>query len=393
MKILLITQNFYPEIGSGANRFKNLYLQLSKLHDVRVVTTVPSYPNARMYEDEKYWNEDGITNSNDILRIPMRIDKQSKNLYSRIGYYLELAYKVRHFIKTYQKEFDAIYVTSPNIFLPWATFFFQKQHKSVAKVLEIRDLWPDSVKDIEKLPVNTFWPILKFLEKKMYKKADKVVINNEGFREHIMDMTPKKPVFFLPNAFSNDEVAFETTSSDFQVIYTGNIGHAQSYDQLIEVAEMLEKEKIKFNIIAYGANAPKFKTYIEDGNFRYIRVHGEKTREECLRLIRQHNIQLSLLKETDVFLNVLPGKVIDGIGCGVPVVTNLGGFTNALINDNKVGIAIEKGSSSQIVDSIKLIKNDSPLEEEFRSNAKKLLDEKFLWENNIKELSNFIEDK
>src|SRR5699024_12174451 len=138
--------------------------------------------------------------------------------------------------------------------------------------------------------------------------------------------------------FNNDEVACERSGSDFQVIYTGNIGHAQSYDQLIEVAEMLEKEQITFNIIAYGANAPKFKTHINDGDFRHINVYGEKTRDECLNLIRQHNVQLSLLKETDVFLNVLPGKVIDGIGSGVPVVTNLGGFTNALINDNELWI-------------------------------------------------------
>lgn len=393
MKILLITQNFYPEIGSGANRFKNLYLQLSKMHDVKVVTTVPSYPNERMYNEEKYWNEDSITNSNDVLRIPMRTNKQSKNMYSRVGYYLELAYKIRHFIKTYQKEFDVIYVTSPNIFIPWATFFFQRQIKSVTKVLEIRDLWPDSVKDIEKLPVDRFWPMLKFLEKHMYKKADKVVINNEGFREHIMNMTPKKPVFFLPNAFNNNEVAFEEPGRDFQVIYTGNIGHAQSYDQLIEVAEQLETERITFNIIAYGANAPRFKKYIENGEFNYINVYNEKTRDECLGMIRRHNVQLSLLKETDVFLNVLPGKVVDGIGCGVPVVTNLGGFTNALINDYEVGIAVEKGTSSKIVDVIIQIKNDKLMEDTFRTNAKKLLGQKFLWENNIKSFESFIKNK
>ncbi|WP_411843701.1 glycosyltransferase family 4 protein [Salinicoccus sp. HZC-1] len=323
----------------------------------------------------------------------MRIDKQAKSMYSRVGYYLELAYKVRHFVKSYQKEFDVIYVTSPNIFLPWATFFFQKRVKSVTKVLEIRDLWPDSVKDIEKLPVDTFWPILKYLEKHMYKKADKVVINNEGFRDHITEMTPKKPVFFLPNAFNNDEVAFESPGSDFQVMYTGNIGHAQSYDQLVEVAEMLEKEKITFNIIAYGANAPEFKAYVDKENFSFINIYGEKTRDECLYLIRQHNVQLSLLKETDVFLNVLPGKVIDGIGSGVPVVTNLGGFTNALINDNEVGIAVEKGSSSEIVDAIKQIRDDKKMENKFRENAKELLNEKFLWENNIKSLTSFIQNK
>src|SRR5699024_7861743 len=113
----------------------------------------------------------------------------------------------------------------------------------------------------------------------------------------------------------------------------------------------------------------------------------------CLVMIRQHNIQLSLLKETDVFLNVLPGKVIDGIGSGVPVVTNLDGFTNALINDNEVGIAIEKGSSVEIVNAIKQIRYNKNMEKKFRENAKKLLDEKFLWENNIETLTGFMQNK
>src|SRR5699024_11776410 len=116
---------------------KNKKNQYSNKNDVKIVTKIPSYPKERMNNEENYWNEDEITHSNDILRIPMRIDKQSKSMYSRVGYYLELAYKVRHFIKSYQREFDVIYVTSPNIFLPWATFFFQKQISSVTKVLEI----------------------------------------------------------------------------------------------------------------------------------------------------------------------------------------------------------------------------------------------------------------
>src|SRR5699024_943143 len=140
---------------------------------------------------------------------------------------------------------------------------------------------------------------------------------------------------------------------------------------------------------AYGANAPKFKEFIESRSFKYVNVYSEKTRDEGLHLIRQHNIQLSLLKETDVFLNVLPGKVIDGIGCGVPVVTNLGGVTNALINDNSVGLAVEKGSSEQIVDAMKRIRGNHALEAQFRENAKKLLNEKFLWENNTEKLPRF----
>src|SRR5690625_3169503 len=99
MKILLITQNFYPEIGSGANRLKNLYMHLSKDNDVDVLTTAPTYPNQKLYEEDKYWNEPEIDASPNILRIPMRIDKQSKSLKVRVLYYMELSYKVWLYVK------------------------------------------------------------------------------------------------------------------------------------------------------------------------------------------------------------------------------------------------------------------------------------------------------
>ncbi|WP_020006176.1 glycosyltransferase family 4 protein [Salinicoccus albus] len=391
MKILLISQNFYPEIGSGANRFKDLYQQLSRVYDVDMLTTDPSYPNMKMYNDEKYWDDEGLNASDNIIRIPMKNNKQSKNLYIRSLYYLELAYKVRYFIKRYQKEYDVIYVTSPNIFVPWATFFGHKQNDSVLKVLDVRDLWPDSVKEIDKIKIDRIYPLLKYLERLMYKKADKIVINNEGFRAHISEQQPEKPILYLPNSFNADEIAFCEAGNDFQVIYTGNIGLAQSYDQLLEVANRLEDEKVDFNIIGYGAHAHSFKEYIQENNFKYVRVFDEKTREECLELIRQHNVQLSLLKQSEVFMNVLPGKVIDGIGSGIPVVTNLGGYTNTLINNNAVGIAIEKASTEEIVDAIIKIRDDHAIEARYRENSRDLLKKEFIWENNIRKLSRFIE--
>ncbi|TVT28874.1 glycosyltransferase family 4 protein [Salinicoccus cyprini] len=390
MKILLVTQNFYPEIGSGANRFKNLYLQFAKNHTVDVLTTHPSYPNPSMYEDWKYWNEPDINDSNNIMRLKMRSDKQGSSMVSRLVYYFELSYKIRTYIKEYQQEYDAIYITTPNIFIPWASLFFQKKVKKTQRILEVRDLWPDSVKDIEKMNIDKIYPLLKFLEKQMYKKADKIVINNEGFRAHIAKMAPLKQQLFIPNGFSQEEVDFRPQPDDFKVIYTGNIGFAQSYEQLIEVAGLLESKEITFNVIGYGVNAHKFNNFIKENNYKYVHTFHEKNRSECLEMIRTHSIQLSLLKESDVFLNVLPGKVVDGIGCGIPVVTNLGGYTNRLINDYEVGFAKEKATAAEIVAAIEEIKKDDLLEKRYRENSRKLLNEKFLWEKNMNRLSQFI---
>lgn len=389
MKILLITQNFYPEIGSGANRLKNLYKYLSKNHKVEVLTTHPSYPNAKMYEEDKYWNDTEISQSRDIMRLKMRTDKQSKSMFLRLLYYFELSYKVWVYVKEYQHLYDCIYVTSPNIFIPWAAFF-QKRNRSVKRILEVRDLWPDSVKDVEKLNINLFFPILKLMEKLLYKASDKIVINNEGFRKYIKEMVRNKEILYLPNAFTEEEVAFEELGKNFRVIYTGNIGFAQSYEKLQELATRLEAEKIDFKIIGYGMNAHLFKSYIDFNDFKYVTFEEEKTREECLVDIRQSNIQLSILKDSEVFLNVLPGKVIDGIASGVPIVTNLGGFTGELVNGNKVGYAKEGATTDELVSAILKIKEDRALELTLRNNSRKLLESEFLWEININKLENFL---
>ena len=389
MKILLITQNFYPEIGSGANRLKNLYKYLSKNHKVEVLTTHPSYPNAKMYEEDKYWNDTEISQSRDIMRLKMRMDKQSKSMFLRLLYYFELSYKVWVYVKEYQHLYDCIYVTSPNIFIPWAAFF-QKRNRSVKRILEVRDLWPDSVKDVEKLNINLFFPILKLMEKLLYKASDKIVINNEGFRKYIKEMVRNKEILYLPNAFTEEEVAFEEVGKNFRVIYTGNIGFAQSYEKLQELATRLEAEKIDFKIIGYGMNAHLFKSYIDFNDFKYVTFEEEKTREECLVDIRQSNIQLSILKDSEVFLNVLPGKVIDGIASGVPIVTNLGGFTGELVNGNKVGYAKEGATTDELVSAILKIKEDRALELTLRNNSRKLLESEFLWEININKLENFL---
>ncbi|TDL93366.1 glycosyltransferase WbuB [Macrococcus brunensis] len=389
MKILLVTQNFYPEIGSGANRLRNLYNQLSKYHQVDVLTTEPSYPNEKMYQEQKFWYDARLNQSPDIKRLKMRTSKQSKSMAMRLLYYFELGLKVRRTIRKKQADYDVLYVTTPNIFMPWAAFFGQRH--TTARVLEVRDLWPDSLVGIDKLKsVKFIFPILKVLEKRMYRVSDAIIINNEGFRSHIESLAPKVKQYYFPNAFNQEEIAFKNVTDDFKVIYTGNIGFAQSYEQLLEVAAGLEKRGIYFNAVVYGMNAHNFFNYINEQDFTYVTAYHEKSREECLEMIRTHNIQLSLLKETETFLNVLPGKIIDGIGCGVPVVTNLGGYANLLINDNQVGYAKEKATTEDVLKAIEHIKHNHELERTLRENARELVTREFMWEKNIVQLNQVL---
>ncbi|WP_414051183.1 glycosyltransferase family 4 protein [Macrococcus animalis] len=391
-KVLMITQNFYPEIGSAANRMKNIFNQLSQNgYEVYVLTTEPSYPNEKMYKEDKYWN-DSFINDNDekIIRLRMRHEKHKGSMSSRVAYYSEFMLKVHYFVNNTRNKFDYLFITSPNIFVPWGALFLQKNNSTV-KILEIRDLWPDSIVAIDKININIFMPALKILEKKMYLKSDKIVVNNEYFIHHIQNIIKKNMDYlFIPNGINRDEVVSTKKFEDFSVIYTGNLGFAQDTIFIEQIAKQLNDEKIRFNAIVYGVNARDFKEFVDKNNLNYVNVLDPMPRQECLDLTAKHHVSVSILKDTEVFLNVMPGKVVDSICTNVPVVTNLGGYTNNLINDNKVGFAKSSATPSEISNIILEYRNNPEKLKKHSNNTKKLKEKYFIWEENIKKLIQFM---
>ncbi|MCU7557529.1 glycosyltransferase family 4 protein [Macrococcus capreoli] len=392
-KILLVTQNFYPEIGSAANRMKNLFLHLkANGYDVHVFTTEPSYPNRNMYKNKKYYYDETINalEGTKITRISMRHEKHKHSMTSRIYHYTEFMLKVHYFVRKTSHLFDYIYVSSPNIFTAWGTLFFQKTNTQ--RILEIRDLWPDSVVALDTMNIKPVLPMLVQLERQMYNNADKIVVNNTAFIPHIKQMlSANKPMLYLPNAINSKENQLPAQSSSFSVVYSGNVGLAQNIDQLIEIAERLNEAQITFNAIIYGVNANQFKAYVKERQLKYVNVFDPMPRQECLQLMAKSHIALSILKDTDVFLNVMPGKVIDAICSNVLIVTNLGGDTNQLINEEQIGYARESATTDELMTAILEYKHNRQLYQEHRNNTIKIKNRDFIWEKNIHKLINFIE--
>ncbi|UJS28613.1 glycosyltransferase family 4 protein [Macrococcoides canis] len=392
-RILLISQNFYPEIGSAANRMKNIFNHLEEQgYDVYILTTQPSYPNEKMYKDKKYWNDPFINgiSENKVIRLSMRHEKQKKSMSSRLYYYIEFMLKVHYFVRNTEEHFDLIYVTSPNIFAPWGTLFLQKDSATDKTILEIRDLWPDSVTALDKINIDIFMPMLKLMEKRMYQNAKKIVVNNMSFIPHINKYVKNKDFLFLPNAINNEELNFRPKKETFSVVYTGNLGFAQDNTQLEEIAVELNRLKIPFNAIVYGVHANEFRQFVNDQQLKYVHVYETLPKSECLSFTSEHHIALSILKQSEVFMNVLPGKVIDALCMEVPVVTNLGGFTKELIQDYEVGIDIESATTEKLIEAILEYRNNPALLRNHTENTKKIRSEIFMWETNIHRLIDFI---
>lgn len=392
-KLLIITQNFYPELGSAANRMKMLFKHFTKESVItNVLTTQPSYPNHELFQDRSYFDDEMINRyeNNRIMRMQMVFEKQNKNLFARLLYYIEQYVRVRYYIFKHKNNYDYIYVTSPNIFIAWATLFMKKA-KRPDYILEVRDLWPDSVNGIKGINLKLTWPILKRLEQLMYHRADKIVINNEEFRQHIQDMLDKdKPIQFIPNSVSEAERFTEEKYTEFHVIYTGNIGYAQDVNHLIELFKGLNDNQIHVTAIVYGVKAPKFRKAVQ--HLEYVTLKPAMSREQCLQEISKHHVALSILNENDTFLNVLPGKIVDAIGVNTLPVTNIGGKMAEDINTYQMGFAKKKATPEVLLEQI-LTYRDAPsyLVAQLK-NVRQYRDQFLNWEKNIKTLISFLKE-
>jgi glycosyltransferase involved in cell wall biosynthesis len=392
-RVLIISQHFYPEIGSHANRIKHLYMQLKKENfDVRIFTSEPSYPNKKIYENGEFWDEDSLNCERDnIVRISINNRKYSNSILNRLFYYIEVALKFVFLIIRDKQKYDYIFVTSPPIFTGFVGLFAKYRYKTNF-ILDIRDLWPESLKGVGVFNNPLILSFFGVLEKILYMKSDKIVINSLGFKEYIQKKAkiPKSKIVFIPNGAVKEEIASikKEHNKPKKIIYAGNLGLAQNTELINQLVPHLEKQGIHLTIIGYGVNKKELFKSIKE--YKNVTIIKPLTRKECFKIIAEHDLGLVTLKDKEVFKTVLPGKIIDYMTCGVPIVGIIDGYAKEIVEKERVGIASNTNDPQQILSQIKILLDDEKLRNEMSYREQQVILKDFNWETNIKKLVEYM---
>ncbi|MRG85088.1 glycosyltransferase family 4 protein [Salinibacillus xinjiangensis] len=389
--LLILTQNFYPVIGSAGNRMKNIFELLSQKNiNVDVLTTEPAYPNRNLYKQEEFWDEEHLNQNPNIIRLLLRSKKRKSQLLSLLTFYLEMGFKfIKKIFQLRKEKYDYIYVSSPPIFIVLSAFIAKRLFKAKI-ILEVRDLWPDSLSGVKKFDNKLIIGTFRFLEKKMYNHADEVIINSLGFKPHIKKMLKdqNKSITYLPNGARMKEIGSVGSKNKdfFQVVYAGNLGLAQDVDKIKELAFKLNEKKIVFQVIGYGLKAQEFSQFIERNDLQYVKLNKPTTRKKSLEIIAQSHLSVTFLNDEEVFATVLPGKVLDYATCQTPVIAGVKGQAADIINKYKIGYVFENTAIEEMINKILELKEEDNMRSELEQNCKELIQTQFLWEKNIEEI-------
>ncbi|EOQ11112.1 glycosyltransferase family 4 protein [Bacillus cereus] len=332
MKILVITQYYYPEIGAASKRLTELtQLWNQKGHDVHVYTSLPNYPQKAVYkgyENKKkiVENLEGIT----VYRNHAAIGGKDSKL-NRIKTYLSFMINACKNANHLANDYDVVITSTGPIFSGLIGYYISKR-KKIPNILEFRDI---TFKSLEATGYTN--PIVIYLTKKLElflsRQAKQVVTVTETYRENLVSNgIDFKKISVIPNGYAiknNDceidrhgiENILRTILDEKQknkkiIGYFGTLGISQGIEHLVDKVRNLNG--YSFFIIGEGAK----KVHIEklaihtDNVFVFDAVTQQQI--ECL----YDKVDFNLIKilNSKAFSGTIPSKLFEIIGNnGIPI--------------------------------------------------------------------------
>lgn len=388
-RVLLITQNFSPEIGSAANRISFISKYLNTAYEVTVLTTEPQYPTSELYESKNSW--DNITN-NDIKVIRIRTKKNifKRFLILRMFLYLEVFFQMFKVIyrDMSNEKYDFIFVSSPPLSIPVLGIYAKYKFNSKL-ILDVRDLWPETLSAIK----GIFFRLLQYIsypiEKIIYRLSDSIIVNSEAFIFYIQGIVGlNKDIKFIPNSLTSEEFNYDKNyygnKKVVQIIYAGNLGVAQDLSVFLELANFFrDSTKVKFVLVGYGIYKQEIIDNIKKRNLLNVEFLQPEPRIKTLERMRASDIAYMGLGNQSIFHTVIPGKLVDYMGSGLPIIALTYGQSKKIIEEADAGINLNfEDGIEEWVKSVEKLIYSSDARMYYGENARMYAFKHFNWDNN-----------
>ena len=186
MRILFLSDNFPPEGNAPASRtFEHCREWVKSGAAVTVITCHPNFPEGRLhrgYRNRLYTTEviEGIK----VVRVWTFITPNRGTIRRSLDY---LSFCVSGFVASLFYKTDVIIATSPQLFSALAGYL-SAFVKRVPWIMEVRDLWPESIRAVNASNNKRILRNLAKLVIKLYKSADRIVVVTDAFKSRIEAM-------------------------------------------------------------------------------------------------------------------------------------------------------------------------------------------------------------
>ncbi len=368
MKILFITDNFPPEVNAPATRtYEHCVEWVKKGAEVTVITCAPNFPQGKVYDGYKNkLKQTEIIDGIKVIRVWSYITANKGFLKRIIDY---ISFSVTSFFAGLFVKTDIIVATSPQFFVAlsgrWLSFFKRKPW-----IMEIRDLWPESVKSVSVVDDSLFFRFFEWLELRLYKNATRLVTVTDTFKKKISSrgINPDKIdvvknganlELYKPKEKNQSLVNQLHLHDKFVVGYIGTHGMAHKLDFILESIKELTDSSIHFLMIGDGAEKEKLLNLAKELNLTNVSFLDSITKQEVPEYLSIIDVALVPLRKNDTFKTVIPSKIFESASMLKPILLGVEGESQQIIEQFNAGLCFEPENKQDFIKKLMILKNDA----------------------------------
>lgn len=365
MKILFISQYFYPEVFKGNDIVFDF---IEKGYDVTVLTGKPNYPQGKFYEGYGFFSKkEEIINGAKILRAPLFPRGNGNAFYLVLNYFSFVFFSYFTILFRLKGKYDLIFVQQLSPVTMVIPGLWIKKKQKIPLLLWVLDLWPESISANTKIKKGIIINSIEKLVKTIYNKSDIIFISSKFFKNSILEKCKDKSkrIEYLPNwaedVFENPKKLENTPNIElpkgFNIMFAGNIGESQGFEPIVAAAEKTKEHNINWVIVGDGRKIAWLKKEIEKRSLSNIILLGRYPLELMPYFFKKADAMLVSLKDEPIFSLTVPAKVQAYMASKKIVLGILNGEGNELINQSKCGFAVSAGDYDSLANkAIKLAK-------------------------------------
>ncbi len=366
MKILVICQHYYPEPFRISDICEELVL---KGHQVTVVTGTPNYPMGEIYPGyEEGKQADEVRNGVVIHRC--KTLPRKTGAINRLKNYFSYASQSKKYVKKLDGDFDVVFVNQLSPVMMAAAGIKYKKKYGKKLVLYCLDLWPESLCAGGIKKSSVIYKIFKRISKKIYRAADEILVTSKNFKGYLTENfgIADGKICYLPQYAEEQflKIPEKTQTEQFNLLFAGNIGTAQSVKTIIECAKMLVDEKIVFHIVGDGIELDNLKKSAE--GFSNVIFYGRKPIEDMPAYYEMADAMLVTFMDDPIISTVLPGKVQSYMASGRPIVGAINGETKTVLDECQGGYCAPAEDAVALKENILALINSGRATEIGRNN-------------------------
>ena len=275
------------------------------------------------------------------------------------------AWHVLRYLLVAPKPSGTVFIGSSPHLLAAAATWVSARLRRVPFVLEVRDLWPESMVGVSEASGGPVVAVLRVLSDLLYRRADAIVVLARPNIDRLVERgAVRENITYIPNGV--DVAAFEDADPEALSLdldpderifaYTGAHGPANGLEVVVEAGRILQDrgiDDVRLLFVGDGPVKGDLRALVDRLGVRNVTLADPIPKAEIPALLQRCHGALMVLADVEVFrYGVSPNKLFDYLSAQVPVVTNVPGEVARIVEESSGGVCVPPADPEALADAI-----------------------------------------